>query len=60
MALKEYSRIQKLHSKLLVLLHILPSNSVRMHLQSSYFLNGAMYETELKKKDFEGVEWEIL
>lgn len=32
-----------------------------MHLQSSYFLNGAMYETELKKKkDFEGVEWEIL
>lgn len=49
MALKEYSRIQKLHSKLLVL-YILPSNSVRMHLQSSNFLNAAMYETELKKK----------
>lgn len=50
MALKEYSRIQKLHSKLLVLLYIFPSNSVRMHFQSSYFLNAAMYETELQKK----------
>lgn len=50
MALKEYSRIQKLHSKLLVLLYIFPSNSVRMHFQSSYFLKSAMYETELQKK----------
>lgn len=56
MALKEYSRIQKLHSKILVLLYILPSNSVRMHLQSSYFLNAAMYETELKKKTWK--EWD--
>lgn len=49
-ALKEYSRSQKLHFKLLVLRYTLFSNSVRIYLQSSYFHNGAMCKTELEKK----------